>query len=81
MEPCGCVEYIWQQNNAPQKIAQTVKNLPAMQETKASILGWGRSPGEEHGNPFQYSFLENSHGQKSLVGYSPWGLKELDTTE
>ena len=47
----------------------------------SSILGLGRSPGEEHGNPFQYSFLENSHGQKSLVGYSPWGLKELDTTE
>ena len=22
-----------------------------------------------------------SHGQKSLVGYSPWGHKELDTTE
>ena len=46
-----------------------------------SILGLGRSPGEEHGNPLQYSFLENSHGQKSLVSYSPWGLKELDTTE
>ena len=45
------------------------------------ILGLGRSPGEEHGNPLQYSFLENSHGQKSLVGYGPWGLKELDTTE
>ena len=23
----------------------------------------------------------NSHGQRSLVGYSPWGLKELGTTE
>ena len=45
------------------------------------ILGLGRSPGEEHGNPLQYSFLENSHGQKSPVGYGPWGLKELDTTE
>ena len=22
-----------------------------------------------------------SHGQRSLVGYSPWGLKELETTE
>ena len=22
-----------------------------------------------------------SHGQRSLVGYSPWGCKELDTTE
>ena len=25
--------------------------------------------------PFQYSCLENPHGQRSLVGYSPWGLK------
>ena len=24
---------------------------------------------------------EESHGQRSLVGYSPWGRKELDTTE
>ena len=25
--------------------------------------------------------LGESHGQRSLVGYSPWGYKELDTTE
>ena len=41
----------------------------------------GRSPGGRHGNPLQYSCLENPHGQRSLVGYSPWGRKELDTTE
>ena len=29
----------------------------------------------------QYSWLENPHGQRSLVGYSPWGHKESDTTE
>jgi len=34
-----------------------------------------------HGNPLQYSCLENPHGQKSLTGYSPWGHEELDTTE
>ena len=39
------------------------------------ILGLGRSPGGGHGNPLQDSCLENSHGQKSLVGYSPWGHK------
>ena len=33
--------------------------------------GLGRSPGGGHGNPFQYSFLENPHGQKSLASYSP----------
>ena len=41
----------------------------------------GRSPGGGHGNPPQYFCLENPHGQRSLVGYSPWGCKEWDTTE
>ena len=44
-----------------------------------SILGLGKSPGEGHGNPFQYSCLENPHGQRSLTGYSPLGLKESNT--
>ena len=41
----------------------------------------GRSPGKGNGNPLQYSCLGKSHGPRSLVGYSPWGHKELDTTE
>ena len=40
----------------------------------------GRAPGGGHGDPLQYSCLENSHGQRSLVGYSPWGHKDLDMT-
>ena len=47
------------------------QNLPAMQETRVRSLGREDSPGG--GN--------ESHGQRSLVGYSPWGCKELDTTE
>ena len=35
------------------------------------IPGMGSSPGGEHGNPLQYSCLENPHGQRSLMGYSP----------
>ena len=46
-----------------------------------SIPGLGRSPGGKHGNPLQNSCLENPHGQRSLVGYRPWGHKESDTTE
>ena len=46
-----------------------------------SIPGSGRSPGEGHGNPLQYSCLEKSHGWRSLVGYRPWGRKESDATE
>ena len=46
-----------------------------------SISGLGRSPGGGHGKPLQDSCLENLHGQRSLESCSPWGLKELDTTE
>ena len=46
-----------------------------------SVLGLGRSLGGGHGNPFQYSCLENTHGLRSLAGCSPWGCKESDTTE
>ena len=41
----------------------------------------GGSPGGGHGNPLQYSCLENPHGQRSLADYSPWGYKESDMTE
>ena len=41
-------------------VAQLVKNLPAMQKTGFDLIpGLGRSPGEENGNPLQYSCLEN----------------------
>jgi len=46
-----------------------------------SIPRLERSRGGGHGNPFQYSCLENPHGQRNLVGHSPWGLKESDMTE
>ena len=45
------------------------------------IPRFGRSPGAGHNKPLQYYCLENPHEQRSLVGYSPWGCKELDMTE
>ena len=50
-------------------------DIPELVDTPVS------TPGGEHGNPFWYSCLENPHGQRSLVDFSPWGRKELDTTE
>ena len=47
----------------------------------SSIPELGRSSGGGYGNTFQYSCLENPQGQRSLVGYSPWGCKESDMTE
>ena len=46
-----------------------------------SIPGLGRSPGGGHGNPLQYSCLENPHGQRNVVGYHPCGVRESDMTE
>ena len=42
-----------------------------------SIPVLGRSPGEGNGNPLQYSCLEKSQGQKSLVGCNPWVRKRV----
>ena len=61
-----------------------VKNPPANAgdvTDAGSIPGSGRSTGGGHSKPPQYSCLENPRGQRSLAGYSPWGRKELDTTE
>ena len=41
-------------------VAQTVKSLPAVQQNRGSVPGWGTSPGEGNGNPLQYSCLENA---------------------
>ena len=50
-------------------------------EDLGSIPWWERSPGGGHGNPLQYSCLENPHGQRSLVGYSQRSCKKLDMTK
>ena len=64
------------------------KDFPGGSDSKASayndpgsVPGLGRSPGEGNGNPFQLFLPGKSHGQRSLVGYSPQGLKESDSTE
>ena len=56
------------------QVVLVVKNPPANagDMTDAdSIPGLERSPEGWHDNPLQYSYLENPHGQKSLVGYIP----------
>ena len=51
------------------QVAQMVKCLPAMQETRFRSLDWEDPLGEENGNPLQNSCLENSMDGRSLVGY------------
>ena len=62
-------------------VAQMIKNLPAIQETR-SIPASKRSSGEGNGYPLRYSCLENSMDRRAWQAtYSPWGHKESDTTE
>ena len=61
-------------------MAQTVKNLPAMQETWVQSLGW-EDQLEKEWLPIPVFLSEEFHGQKSLAGYSPWGHEELGATE
>ena len=57
------------------------KEFACNAEDLGLIPSLGKSPGGGHGKPFQYSCLENPHEQRSLVGYSSWGCRELNTTE
>ena len=59
---------------------QRVKNPPAMPETWVWSLGW-EDPLEEEMATHSSILAGESHGQRSLVGYSPRGHKESDTTE
>ena len=57
-----------------------VKNPPAMQEMWVRSLGW-EDPLKKEMATHSIFLPGKSHGQKSLVGYSPWGHKESDMTE
>ena len=61
-------------------VAQRVKRLPAMPETLVQSLGQ-EDPLEKELATHSSSLPGESHGWRSLVGYSPWGRKETDTTE
>ena len=56
-----------------------VKNLPA---NAGDLDSWVRKiPWSMKWQPTPVFLPEKFHGQRSLVGYSPWGHRELDTTE
>ena len=61
-------------------MAQMVKNLPAMQETQVQSLGQ-EDPQRKEWRLTPIFVPGESHGQRSLAGYSPWGHKESDMTE
>ena len=63
-----CCSLVWSKTSWASQVALVVKNLPANSgdvRDEGSIPRSGRSPGGEHGNPLQYSYLENLHRQRS----------------
>ena len=62
-----------------------VKNLPANAGAVRYPVGFdpwvGKIPWSREQKPIPVFLPVESHGQRSLVGYSPWGCKELDMTE
>ena len=58
-----------------------VKNPPANAGDLGSIPGSRRPPGGGHGNPTLVFLPAEFHGQRSLMGYSPWSRKKSDTIE
>ena len=55
-----------------------IKNLPAMQETLVQSQG-REDPWRREWLPIPVFLLGEFHGQRSLAGYSLWGLKESET--
>ena len=62
-------------------VDSVVKNPPTNAGDTGLIPGSGRSPGEGNVKPSTVFFPGESHGQRSLTGYSPWGCRESDMIE
>jgi len=59
-------------------VAQTVKSLLVMRETRVRFLGW-EDPLEKEMATHSSTLAKKLHEWRSLMGYSPWGRKDSDT--
>ena len=78
----ACFIWVLMLSGASQ-VVLVAKNLPANAGDIRDIgsnPGLGRSP-RGHDNPRPLFLPGDPHGQRSLVGYSPWGHKESDMTK
>ena len=57
-------------------VAQIIKNLPTIQETQVPSVG-GKTPWRRDWLPAVVFLPEESHGQRSLAGHSPWGSQRV----
>ena len=77
-----CSEIVYTYHKLASLVAQMVKNVYNAGDP-GSIPGTGRSPGGGHGNPLQYSCLENpmDRGTWQATVHTVYGVAESDTTE
>ena len=75
--------YISLMNSGASEVALVVQNLPAnVRHNRCRFNLWVRKiPWRRKWHPPPVFLPGKTHGQRSLVDYSPWGCKELDTTE
>ena len=72
--------FLWLSNSWDSLVAQMVKRLPATRETGFNL--WvGKIPWRRKWQSTPVLMPGKFHGWRSLMGYSPWGHKESDTTE
>ena len=75
--------FIYSRNANKSHVVLVVKNMPANSgviRDMGFILGWGRSPGGGHGNPLQYSCLENPMDREARQA-TVHRVTESDTAE
>ena len=73
-EKCKVRDFTFTRVISASLIAQSIKNLPAMQETWVQFLGQ-KIPWRRKRQPTPVLLPGESHGQRSLAGYSPWACK------
>ena len=83
MEAAGVGNSKWsdlRETSRASLVAETVRNRPAKRETWVPSLSW-EDPWRRKRQPTPVFLPGESPWTESLADYSPWGRKELDTTE
>ena len=76
----SCTIYIPPQKCVASQVVQSSRTLLPRQETRVQSLVW-EDLGSRKWQPTPMFLLGKFYGQRNLVGYSPWGHRESDTTE
>ena len=80
MEVIKSCDHLWKSILGTSQVVKT--HLPLHETLESRFDPWvGKIPWSRAWQPTPVFLPGDSHGQRSLAGYSPWGCKESDTTE